>query len=122
MKRIKVTFSLNTETLLETYGPIPTAVTVGAGVQWHEAYDFVNQQGRMMVGGLSLGGSVGAAGGWLQGGGHSLLSPTYGLGMAVAAVILVCSYRHWFRGRQCNRNHSGHLDRRMLHGQQLSEL
>ncbi|KIJ13654.1 hypothetical protein PAXINDRAFT_13610 [Paxillus involutus ATCC 200175] len=55
------------------------AVTLGAGVQWHEAHDAVNQYGRMMVGGASVGGSVGAAGGWLAGGGHSALSPTYGL-------------------------------------------
>lgn len=56
------------------------AVTLGAGVQWHEAYAAVNAHGRLMVGGISAGGSVGAAGGWLSGGGHSLLSPSYGLG------------------------------------------
>jgi hypothetical protein len=49
-------------------------------VQWHEAYDAVQAQGRVLVGGFSAGGSVGAAGGWVQGGGHSPLSPTYGLG------------------------------------------
>jgi hypothetical protein len=31
------------------------AVTLGAGVQWGEAYDAVNQNGRMIVGG-ALGG------------------------------------------------------------------
>ncbi|KIJ13625.1 hypothetical protein PAXINDRAFT_116940 [Paxillus involutus ATCC 200175] len=65
------------------------AVTLGAGVQWHEAYDAVNQRERMMVGGISAGGSVGAAGGWLAGGGHSLLSPTYGLGVDNAIEISV---------------------------------
>jgi FAD/FMN-containing dehydrogenase len=55
-------------------------MTLGAGVQWHEAYDAVQAQGRVLVGGLSSGGSVGAAGGWLLGGGHSALSPYYGLG------------------------------------------
>lgn len=55
-------------------------MTLGAGVQWHEAYAAVNNYGRMMVGGLSDGGSVGSSGGWLAGGGHSALSPTYGLG------------------------------------------
>ncbi|KAL4066264.1 hypothetical protein V8B97DRAFT_1981587 [Scleroderma yunnanense] len=69
----------------ETY----QAVTLGADVQWHEAYDAVNQHGRMMVGEASLGGSVGAAGGWLQGGGHSALSPTYGLGVDNAIEITV---------------------------------
>jgi hypothetical protein len=34
-----------------------------------------------IVGGISPRGSVGAAGGWLQGGGHSVMSPNYGLGM-----------------------------------------
>ena len=56
------------------------AVTLGAGVQWHEAYAAVNTYGRLMVGGISVGGSVGSSGGWLAGGGHSTLSPSYGLG------------------------------------------
>ena len=77
-----------------------TAITLGAGVQWHEAYGAVDQIGRMMVGGTSFGGSIGAAGGWLQGGGHSSLSPTYGLGMAIIIVLLTCLHR--FRCRQCN--------------------
>jgi hypothetical protein len=57
------------------------AMTLGAGVQWHEAYDAVHAQGRDLVGGISQGGSIGAAGGWLMGGGHSALAPTYGLGV-----------------------------------------
>jgi len=56
------------------------AVTFGAGVQWDEAYKFVDQQGRFVVGGISIGGSVGAAGGWIMGGGHSAFSPSLGLG------------------------------------------
>lgn len=55
-------------------------MTLGAGVQWQEAYDFAFSRQRDIVGGLSLGGSVGAAGGWLQGGGHSILAAKYGLG------------------------------------------
>ena len=58
-----------------------TAVTLGAGVQWGEAYFAANQHGRMMVGGL--GGSIGTSGGWLSGGGHSFLSPSYGLGKSL---------------------------------------
>ncbi|KAI6144934.1 hypothetical protein BKA82DRAFT_4168424 [Pisolithus tinctorius] len=61
----------------ETY----QAMTVGSGVQWHEAYDVANQNGRMMVGAQDPDGSVGAGGGWFQGGGHSSLSPSYGLGV-----------------------------------------
>lgn len=56
------------------------AVTLGAGVQWYEAYAAVNEHGRLMVGGVSTGGSIGTTGGWLAGGGHSFLSPSYGLG------------------------------------------
>ena len=55
-------------------------MTLGAGVQWYEAYAAVNNYGRLMVGGLSAGGSIGSSGGWLAGGGHSALSPSYGLG------------------------------------------
>lgn len=56
------------------------AITLGAGVQWHEAYDAAQAQGRVLVGGVADGGSVGAAGGWLMGGGHSAIAPAYGLG------------------------------------------
>ena len=54
--------------------------TVGAGVQWFEAYAAAKQRNRVIVGGISNRGSVGAAGGWLAGGGHSALAPNYGLG------------------------------------------
>lgn len=56
------------------------ALTLGAGVQWHEAYDAAHSRNVVVVGGVSAGGSVGAAGGWVQGGGHSALAPAYGLG------------------------------------------
>ncbi|KAH7921690.1 FAD-binding domain-containing protein [Leucogyrophana mollusca] len=81
-----------------------SAITLGAGVQWHEAYDAVQAKGRMMVGGASVGGSVGAAGGWVLGGGHSALSPTYGLGvdnvvemsvvLSTGEHLTVNSYQH----------------------------
>ncbi|RPD75195.1 FAD-binding domain-containing protein [Lentinus tigrinus ALCF2SS1-7] len=68
------------------------ALTIGAGVQWHEAYTAADNSGRMMIGGISPGGSVGAAGGWLLGGGHSALSPSYGLGVDnVIQISLVTS-------------------------------
>jgi FAD/FMN-containing dehydrogenase len=53
------------------------AVTLGAGVQFHEAFDFVEKHGRFIVGGSP---TVGAAGGWVMGGGHGSLSPSFGLG------------------------------------------
>ncbi|THH34075.1 hypothetical protein EUX98_g103 [Antrodiella citrinella] len=71
----------------ETFTPvggkevIENAITLGAGVQWVEAYDAVAKHGRVIVGGITLGGSVGAAGGWVTGGGHSVLSATHGLGV-----------------------------------------
>jgi hypothetical protein len=49
-------------------------------VQWYEAYAAADRQARFMVGGVSLGNSVGGAGGWLMGAGHSVLSPSHGLG------------------------------------------
>ncbi len=65
---------------LKGVGPRP-AITFGSGVQWHEAYAAASAVNRTLVGGASAGGSVGAAGGWLLGGGHSALSPSYGLGV-----------------------------------------
>lgn len=57
------------------------ALTLGAGVQWHEAYAAAEANGRFVVGGISAGGSVGAAGGWILGGGHSAFAPQHGLGI-----------------------------------------
>lgn len=54
-----------------------SAVTAGAGVQWGEMYKAAHAQGRVVVGGMS--GTVSNAGGYLQGGGHSALSPLLGL-------------------------------------------
>ncbi|KAL9711397.1 hypothetical protein Ac2012v2_005943 [Leucoagaricus gongylophorus] len=55
------------------------AVTFGAGVQWGEAYAFADAHNITLVGGSDV--SVGASGGWLQGGGHGALSPSMGLGV-----------------------------------------
>ena len=58
-----------------------SALTLGAGVQWHEAYNTAESYGRTIVGGLSPGGSVGTAGRWVLGGRHNPISPKYGLGI-----------------------------------------
>ena len=58
--------------------------TFGAGVQWVEAYDAARQHNRVIVGAVSR--SVGVAGGWLAGGGHSATSPNYGLGTPNSSV------------------------------------
>lgn len=56
------------------YGP---AVTYGAGVQLRQLYDALASKGLMAVGGYSA--TVGAAGGFIQGGGHGALSSWKGL-------------------------------------------
>ncbi|KAJ7321708.1 hypothetical protein DFH08DRAFT_712871 [Mycena albidolilacea] len=58
---------------------VQPAVTIGAGVQWAEAYEFADAHNITLVGGSDR--SVGVVGGWLQGGGHSVLSNTLGLGV-----------------------------------------
>ncbi|KAL3455908.1 hypothetical protein BJX64DRAFT_271512 [Aspergillus heterothallicus] len=53
------------------------AITIGAGVQGVEAYEAADRAGYQVVGGECP--SVGLAGGYTQGGGHSALSSRYGL-------------------------------------------
>ncbi|KAK7470126.1 hypothetical protein VKT23_001567 [Stygiomarasmius scandens] len=76
----------------ETYN----VFTLQSGVQWFEAYDAAQAHGRMIVGGISAGGSVGAAGGWISAGGHSAFSPQYGLGVdnVVQFTIVIASGEH----------------------------
>ncbi|KAF9448105.1 FAD-binding domain-containing protein [Macrolepiota fuliginosa MF-IS2] len=62
------------------YETVP-ALTLGAGVQWKEAYAAASEQQRYIMGGISDDMSNGAAGGWVMGGGHGPLSPKYGLGV-----------------------------------------
>ncbi|KAL0961194.1 hypothetical protein HGRIS_006163 [Hohenbuehelia grisea] len=54
-------------------------VTLGAGVAWGEAYEFAEENNITVVGGSDK--TVGAVGGWLQGGGHGALSNTMGMGV-----------------------------------------
>ncbi|KAI9461137.1 hypothetical protein HD554DRAFT_2292489 [Boletus coccyginus] len=71
----------------ETY----EAVTLTAGVQWHEVCTAINNYRGLMVGGISVGVVllVHPSGGWLAGRGHSMLSPSYGLGVNNALEISV---------------------------------
>ncbi|KAJ7145103.1 hypothetical protein C8R43DRAFT_1012823 [Mycena crocata] len=55
------------------------ALTVAAGVQWQQAYQFADAHNFTIVGGTDR--TVGVSGGWLQGGGHSALSNTMGMGI-----------------------------------------
>ncbi|EPQ50955.1 FAD-binding domain-containing protein [Gloeophyllum trabeum ATCC 11539] len=54
-------------------------VTMGAGVQWGEAYQFAEAHNITLVGGSDPG--VGTSGGWLMGGGHGALTNTMGMGV-----------------------------------------
>ena len=59
-------------------GYVGPAIKVGAGIQVHEAYEFAKAKGVTVVGGEAV--TVGMAGGYTAGGGHSPLSSFYGLG------------------------------------------
>jgi FAD/FMN-containing dehydrogenase len=54
-----------------------TAVTIGAGVQLARLYAAVAQQNQAVVIGMAH--SVGAAGGYIQGGGHSPMANLFGM-------------------------------------------
>lgn len=55
------------------------AFTFGGGVKWFDAYRAAHEHNVTVVGGAQAG--VGVAGGWLGGGGHSMLTPAFGLGV-----------------------------------------
>ncbi|KAL2835353.1 hypothetical protein BJY01DRAFT_223828 [Aspergillus pseudoustus] len=55
------------------------SITFGAGAQFESIYQFVEARGYRIVGGSAV--TVGAAGGWITGGGHSILSNELGLGV-----------------------------------------
>jgi hypothetical protein len=55
------------------------AVTLQAGEQWLDVYRDADRNDRIVVGGSAR--TVGAAGGWFTGGGHSPWSHFYGLGI-----------------------------------------
>jgi len=62
------------------------AVTVGSGVGLHAVYTAAKARGKMFVGGTAA--TVSPAGGYIQGAGHSALSPIYGL--AADIVLRTC--------------------------------
>ncbi|CAE6490648.1 unnamed protein product [Rhizoctonia solani] len=55
------------------------AITYGAGQDFASLYEFAEANGVTFLGGTDK--TVGAAGGWVQGGGHGILSNTLGLGV-----------------------------------------
>jgi FAD/FMN-containing dehydrogenase len=54
-----------------------SAVTLGSGVPLHVMYELTRAQGKITVGGTAS--TIVPSGGYVQGGGHSPLSPTFGL-------------------------------------------
>ncbi|GJN84096.1 FAD binding domain-containingprotein [Purpureocillium lilacinum] len=54
------------------------AITTGAGVTCNEAYSYADAEGVLILCGYSA--TVGLTGGWVQNGGHSVLSNMFGLG------------------------------------------
>ncbi|KAF7329158.1 FAD-binding domain protein [Mycena kentingensis (nom. inval.)] len=62
-----------------TSGSNQTAVTVQPGEHWIDVYKAADEHGVVVVGGATR--SVGAAGGWVLGGGHSALGHLYGMGV-----------------------------------------
>ena len=66
-----------------------TAVTVGSGVNLSQLYNATLDKGKVFVGGVAV--TVVAAGGYVQGGGHSALSPLYGLAADnCLGMIIIC--------------------------------
>jgi FAD/FMN-containing dehydrogenase len=59
--------------------PTGSVITFGAGQQFDGIYQFAQKNNVTVVGGSSA--TVGAAGGWITGGGHSAQSVTLGLGV-----------------------------------------
>jgi hypothetical protein len=70
--------TLSLSTLKFPADNVASAITIGSGVNWREAYEFIHTHNRTLVGGACD--TVGAAGGWVLGGGHSPLSASFGLG------------------------------------------
>ncbi|KAF7369145.1 FAD-binding domain-containing protein [Mycena venus] len=81
-----------------------SAVTLGSGVYSHTLYEQGKANGKTAVGGAAA--TVSNAGGWVQGAGHSALSPTFGLGAdnALEFHVVVAS------GHLLQVNHISHPD------------
>ncbi|KAI0707570.1 FAD-binding domain-containing protein [Cerioporus squamosus] len=60
-------------------------ITTGAGVTTQAVYEYANSVGRTIIGGYHE--TIGFSGGYILGGGHSILTPVYGL--AVDRVVQV---------------------------------
>ncbi|KAL4886476.1 hypothetical protein BJY04DRAFT_228338 [Aspergillus karnatakaensis] len=81
-------------------GAVGDVITFGAGQQFKGVYEFADAHGYRAVGGTSNG--VGVAGGWLAGGGHSMLSNELGLGVDnVQQIKAVLPNGTYFTANRC---------------------
>lgn len=71
---------------LNAFGYKGPAFKVGSGIQGFEIYEAAAKQGLMVVGGEGM--TVGYAGGYLQGGGHSPLSSILGITGTLTVLVL----------------------------------
>jgi hypothetical protein len=63
-----------------------------AGTYFQQIYDFAEKHNITVIGGYHQ--TIAASGGWVQGGGHSILSPVYGLGVdRVVSDLFSCTLR-----------------------------
>jgi len=75
------------------------AVTAKAGSQMMELYEFTDQYGEVIIGG---GGATVGIGGYLTGGGHSILSPRYGLASdQVLEIAMVAPNGEFVTANEC---------------------
>lgn len=78
-----------------------SAVTLGSGISLYTMYELTKAHGKIAVGGAAS--TVVPSGGYVQGGGHSALSPTFGLaadnclGILTSLLILSLHQRSFFR-------------------------
>lgn len=70
-------------------------ITTGAGVNSQEVYEFADAENVTFVGGYAS--TIGISGGWVQGGGHSVLSPVLGLGIDRVAQFKIVTPDGVFR-------------------------
>ncbi|KAJ5933948.1 hypothetical protein N7454_006277, partial [Penicillium verhagenii] len=75
-------------------GGVGLAVTLDAGVQLYDMYEWLDENDIMVVGGSAHG--VGITGGYIQGGGHSLLAGIHGMASdnALQFTVVVADGRH----------------------------
>ncbi|KAG8525910.1 uncharacterized protein KY384_000672 [Bacidia gigantensis] len=84
--------------------PIGDVITFGSGTSFNDLYEFANRSGLTVAGGSSE--TVRPGGGWIAGGGHSPLSPVYGLGVDnVKQIKVVLPDGTYVTANKCQNSH-----------------